>query len=44
MLDETRAADGEVVRFWRRDPGATFAGSVLQAMGARKAAPQEDHV
>ena len=36
--DETRAADGEVVWSWRRDPGATLAASLPLATGARKAA------
>jgi hypothetical protein len=36
--DETFAADGEVVWFWRRDPGATSVGSFPPATGARKAA------
>src|SRR4029434_7579078 len=36
--DENAAAYGEVVWSWRRDPGATSAGVVLPATGARKAA------
>src|SRR5262245_18722758 len=35
---KTPAADGEVVWSWRRDPGATLAGSIPPATGARKAA------
>jgi hypothetical protein len=36
--DENAAAYGEVVWSWRRDPGATPAGVILPATGARKAA------
>ena len=36
--DENAAAYGEVVWSWRRDPGATSAGAIPPATGARKAA------
>jgi hypothetical protein len=36
--DEKPTAYGEIVWFWRRDPGATSAGAFLAATGARKAA------
>jgi hypothetical protein len=36
--DENAAAYGEIVWSWRRDPGATLAGSIPPATGARKAA------
>src|ERR1041384_4634235 len=38
------AAYGEIVWFWRRDPGATSAETIPPATGARKAAPRGDHV
>src|SRR5689334_8049823 len=36
--DENAAAYGEIVWSWRRDPGATPAGAIPPATGARKAA------
>ena len=42
--DENAAAYGEIVWSWRRDPGATLAGSLLPVTGARKAAPRGEHV
>src|SRR5262245_25472402 len=44
LPDENAATYGEVVWSWRRDPGATLAGSIPPATGARKAAPRGEHV
>src|SRR5881227_852213 len=34
---------GQVVWFWRRDPGVKLAGIILQATVAKKAAHREEH-
>jgi len=39
-----KAAYGEIVWSWRRDPGATPAGDFVPATGARKAAPRGERV
>ena len=41
---ETFAAYGEIVWFWRRDPGVKLAGKARQVTGARKAAPRGEYV
>jgi hypothetical protein len=40
----TRAADGEVVWSWRRDPGAKLAERIPPATVAKEAAHRGDHV